>query len=661
MSNLTGRNIKDSYQELVTLSGSLLTDGTGSVISSFSVTASNATSASVANYADQAGIATFAGSATLATSASVATSASQAANASTAVTASFALGNFYAVNWNNSIDTLTFTKGDGTTQAVVIDVTGSVQNAATASYILGSGVDGAVALATNATNATSASYANNAGASATAVSASYANNAGASATAVSSSYATNAGNATSSSFATSASFANNAGNAATANIAGTAANADLLDNLNSTAFAILANNNVFGGATQTFTNIAVNGTASIGYLESVTGSVKIIGDAFIILNNDTPTERYAGVKVIDSGSVNTTASFQFDGLTNDWFYEYTGSDPTNYGVAMFGPEYATKGSPTYLTANKLAKGDGGHHLNDSTITDTGALVSIGVGVNVTGSVTATSFIGNLTGNADTATNATSASYAAVATSASVANSATFADTAGFATNATSASYANNAGAASTATSASYALNAGSAFSATSASYADNAGNAFTATSASVAVTSSYAHSANFALTATSSSWADNAGNSATADLATTASYATVAASLLGGVGQFATTGSNTFIGGQTFSGSVTGEVKDITVASSTASIDCSAANFFTLAIPTAATTHLTATNIAPGKTINLRLTQPATTGSITYGGMFAFVSESFYTASAASNAVDILTFITFDSSKLYTVDVKNFV
>lgn len=646
MSNLTGRNIKDSYQELVTLSGSLLTDGTGSVISSFSVTASNATSASVANYADQAGIATFAGSATLATSASVATSASQAANASTAVTASFALGNFYAVNWNNSTDTLTFTKGDGTTQAVVIDVTGSVQNAATASYILGSGVDGAVALATNATNATSASYANNAGASATSVSASYANNAGASATAVSSSYATNAGNATSSSFATSASYANNAGNAATANIAGTAANADLLDNLNSTAFAILANNNVFGGATQTFTNIAVNGTASIGYLESVTGSVKIIGDAFIILNNDTPTERYAGIKVINSGSANTTASFQFDGLTNDWFYEYTGSDPTNYGVAMFGPEYATKGSPTYLTANKLAKGDGGHHLNDSTITDTGTLVSVGVGMNVTGSVTATGFVGNLTGNASTATNATSASYASVATSASVANSATFADTAGFATNATSASYANNAG---------------SAFSATSASYANNAGNAATATSASAAVTSSYAHSANFALTATSSSWADNAGNSATADLATTASYATVAASLLGGVGQFATTGSNTFVGNQTFSGSITGEVKALSIASSTASMDVSAANFFTLTLASSATTHLDATNITPGKTINLRVTQPSTSGSLTFSSEFSFITGSYYTASAAGDAVDILTFITFDSTKLYGADLKRFV
>ena len=146
-------------------------------------------------------------------------------------------------------------------------------------------------------------------------------------------------------------------------------------------------NNTFGG-TQTFNNIAVNGTASIAYLQTVTGSAKIIGDAFIILNNDTPTERYAGIIVVDSGSANTTASFQFDGLTNDWFYEYTGSDALNYGVTLFGPEYGTKGSPIYNTANTIVKGDGGHHIVDSNITDNGSIVTINSNTNITGSLTA---------------------------------------------------------------------------------------------------------------------------------------------------------------------------------------------------------------------------------------------------------------------------------
>ena len=117
-------------------------------------------------------------------------------------------------------------------------------------------------------------------------------------------------------------------------------------------------------------------SASIGYIESITGSAKIIGDAFLILNADTPTQRYAGLSVYDSGSAVTphTASLQFDGVTNDWFYEYTGSDSTDFGVVMFGPEYGTKGSPSYPSNNRILKGDGGHHLKDSSIQDDGAEV-----------------------------------------------------------------------------------------------------------------------------------------------------------------------------------------------------------------------------------------------------------------------------------------------
>ena len=143
------------------------------------------------------------------------------------------------------------------------------------------------------------------------------------------------------------------------------------------SYAVKSSNNSFSG-TQTFDNIAVNGTASIGYLQSVTGSAKVIGDAYIILNNDTPAQRYAGVVVQDSGSTNNTASFEFDGQTNDWFYEYTndGGATTEHGVVMFGPEYSTKGSHVYPTANTLVKGNGGHHLEDSSITDDGTIVTI---------------------------------------------------------------------------------------------------------------------------------------------------------------------------------------------------------------------------------------------------------------------------------------------
>ena len=152
--------------------------------------------------------------------------------------------------------------------------------------------------------------------------------------------------------------------------------------------------------TKTFNDIVVNGTGSFAYLESVQGSAKIIGDAFIVLNNDTPTSRYAGISVYDSGSAGVTASLQFDGQTNDWFYEYStdGGVTTDHGVVLFGPEYSGIGSPTYLTNNKVLKGTGGHHLADSNITDDGTSITLGSNTNVSGVLTATTFKGMISGS-----------------------------------------------------------------------------------------------------------------------------------------------------------------------------------------------------------------------------------------------------------------------
>ena len=135
-------------------------------------------------------------------------------------------------------------------------------------------------------------------------------------------------------------------------------------------------------------NLTVNGTGSFSVIQSVTGSAKIIGDAYLVLNNNTPSERYAGIKVQDSGSAGVTASLEFDGQTNDWFYEYSddGGATTDHGVVIFGPEYNTKGSPTYLTNNTVPKSVGSHHIEDSTITDDGTDVTVGANLTVTGTI-----------------------------------------------------------------------------------------------------------------------------------------------------------------------------------------------------------------------------------------------------------------------------------
>jgi len=146
------------------------------------------------------------------------------------------------------------------------------------------------------------------------------------------------------------------------------------------------------GGLKTFDNIVVNGTGSFAYIQQVTGSAKIIGDAYIVLNNNTPSERFAGIAVYDSGSAGVTASLEFDGELNDWFYEYSDDNgvTTDHGVVLFGPEYSTKGNPTYPTNNRIQKGNGSHHLLDSNITDTGTLITLGSNTVVDGTLVSTS-------------------------------------------------------------------------------------------------------------------------------------------------------------------------------------------------------------------------------------------------------------------------------
>ncbi len=141
------------------------------------------------------------------------------------------------------------------------------------------------------------------------------------------------------------------------------------------------------GGTKTFNNVIINGTGSFAYIQSTTGSAKIIGDAFVVVNAETPSSRYAGLSVYDSGS-NTTASLFFDGQANDWSYEYSSSEGIDYGAVIFHPEYTTKGSPNYLTSGYIPMGTGTHHLANSTIYDNGQGIGLGRSVSITGSIVA---------------------------------------------------------------------------------------------------------------------------------------------------------------------------------------------------------------------------------------------------------------------------------
>jgi hypothetical protein len=122
--------------------------------------------------------------------------------------------------------------------------------------------------------------------------------------------------------------------------------------------------------------------------------------------------------------------------------------------------------------------------------------------------------------------------------------------------------------------------------------------------------------------------------------------------------------SSVFVSGSiTITGSSNSNVVAITPASNTASIDMSKGNFFTLTIPSSSITLIRATNIKEGQTVGIKLLQQSTTGSVRFDTPFKFWSGSaqYNTGSTVSNAVDLYTFMTFDTASLYTSAIKNLV
>jgi len=278
------------------------------------------------------------------------------------------------------------------------------------------------------------------------------------------------------------------GSVDSASFATVAGNAQLLDNKDSTEFAVTSSNIFTGqqritdttnpttftstaslytdgglrvtkdvyisGSTYVAGNFTVFGTSSIEY---VTSSA-FIGLEYIDLNTDLPALRYAGIRVYDSGSSSeATSSLLWDSQNNKWIYSNPSGSSYSGGMLISGPRNTTGlGDEQGTTNNALMKGQGGDHITSSQVIDDGTTVTIPGNLTVTGSI-----IGSLTGTAATASywsgsilNATSASFAETASFAlNVPLTSSFALTASYwsgsidtASFALTASYATNAGA-----------------------------------------------------------------------------------------------------------------------------------------------------------------------------------------------------------------------
>lgn len=131
------------------------------------------------------------------------------------------------------------------------------------------------------------------------------------------------------------------------------------------------------------------------------------------------------------------------------------------------------------------------------------------------------------------------------------------------------------------------------------------------------------------------------------------------------IGPFSKPVSVTDSGSLTVSGSMTGVVVSMSIASNTASMDARLSNFFHLQLASGADTYLTASNISPGQSLNLQVTQQATSGTLSFSDQFKFPNGMPYAVSATGSGdyvvTDLVSFVSFDSQSLFGTALKNLV
>jgi hypothetical protein len=111
-------------------------------------------------------------------------------------------------------------------------------------------------------------------------------------------------------------------------------------------------------------NVTVFGTQSVAYISS---SQLNIGTNLITVNTDTPSIRFGGLAVYDSGSTGLTGSLLWDSQNNHWIYSNPSGSSYSGGMFISGPRTSTLGSETGTTACMLLAGQGGDHLTSSMI------------------------------------------------------------------------------------------------------------------------------------------------------------------------------------------------------------------------------------------------------------------------------------------------------
>ncbi len=139
---------------------------------------------------------------------------------------------------------------------------------------------------------------------------------------------------------------------------------------------------------------------------------------------------------------------------------------------------------------------------------------------------------------------------------------------------------------------------------------------------------------------------------------TTASLQVEVDGLSSFTGSYATTGSNTFDGAQIITGSVSGNIVSQSISANTASFDFSLGNFFQLTLP-ATETRFESTNIQSGQTVSIKITNATTSSAAIFDNTFKFGGQIPYTPTQIVDAIDVITFVSYDNTALLGVSTLN--
>jgi hypothetical protein len=149
---------------------------------------------------------------------------------------------------------------------------------------------------------------------------------------------------------------------------------------------------VFTGSVYIANDLIVQGSSSIQYISASSVS---IGTNIINLNTATPSIRYAGLSIIDSGSSGVSASLLWDSQTDDFIFTHrsSGSQTLDSSMFIYGPlNTGSLDNVVGVLSNRLTKGQNNgtghdHHITSSQISDDGTTVSIPGALTVTGNIT----------------------------------------------------------------------------------------------------------------------------------------------------------------------------------------------------------------------------------------------------------------------------------